>query len=615
MLSAKRAERLARRVTRHDSNGGRAAGAWRAWRELAQAGDRGDQNAIGAVWQAWLRDPGDELWDALTRWREPDLLTDEACRAVTDPRRTAAERAAIRAFCVRRGLAPQDDIRRALFFVLSGQADQYWAADPDGSRLAVGYQAADEPTRALLREAMADDSDLDVPHVLTAHQPDRIVVLTAEEGRYLASHLVSRRDWPALWRLAQDLPLVQAVQVMQLFDVGWRPSDERGRSLFGQLAGADLDGIVHALGALEAPALIHIELDDVPTSGSFSPDGKQMLVATERHGRYSGCRVFELPWGTPTERHDYHGGRPPQTVLHLGEAFFLVGCRGFETWELVRYTAGQPSVIDWNQAPINVAQHPAGFVMDKWLQGGRRLRLCDARGEVSRDITVRLADPEPGLHLAAADPRTGRLAIRGAYLWILDSDGVCVLGKMRLHANTPPRISFLGPGHVAAVDAAGHAVLYGVTGGLRLQVVADLPAVCRDFTQLRDETAVLHEGAVRYLKPEFFDDVRHWRPLAGVRGQALWGSADGRSHALGGRRDGHGFADVVWGGDAVVQELVQRPMAGMGADDLTAVTAALRAPVPGATARPFLGLLRACLEYRVNSGGADGMTGPGDGVR
>ena len=141
-----------------------------------------------------------------------------------------------------------------------------------------------------------------------------------------------------------------------------------------------------------------------------------------------------------------------------------------------------------------------------------------------------------------------RLAIRGTYLWFLDSDGISVLGKMRLRENTPPRIAFLGPDHVAAIDATGRAVVYGVTGGLRLQVVADLPAVCRDFVPLRGETAVLHRGAVRYLRPELFDDVQHSRPLAGVRGQALWGSADGRSHALGGRQRVHLSESANWSG-------------------------------------------------------------------
>ena len=101
----------------------------------------------------------------------------------------------IQEFCARRGLAPRDDTQRALFYVLTGQAAEYWAADPDGSRLATGYQSADEPTRAMLRQVMADDRDLDLPHVLAAHRPDRAAVLTAEEGRYLASNLVGRRDW------------------------------------------------------------------------------------------------------------------------------------------------------------------------------------------------------------------------------------------------------------------------------------------------------------------------------------------------------------------------------------------------------------------------------------
>ncbi len=602
MLSAKHAARLARRATRRRDDGSRSARAWRAWRRLAEAGDRGDQNAIGAVWQVWLSNPGDELWEALTRWRGADALAEEACRAATDRHLPAAQRASIAAFCVRRGFAPGDEIQRALFYVLTGQAAEYWATDPDGSRLAAGYQGAHEPTRAMLRQVMADDSDLDLPYILAAHLPDRTAVLTAEEGQYLAGHLAGRRDWPALWRLARDLPLAQAVPAMRLFGDGWRPDGDRSRALFGRLAEADPGAVASALSALEAPALIRIEMDDAPTRGSFSPDGRRLLVATERSGRYSGCRVFELPGGTLTERHDYSGGRPPQAVLHLGETFFVVGCRGFEVWELVRYTAGQPAVIDWNQGPIIVGQHPAGFVMEKWRLGGRRLRLYDTRGEVAEEVTLSVADPGPGVHLAAADPGTGRLALRGTHLWILDSDWARVLAKLRLREKTPSRISFVGPEHVAVIDENEHAVLYDVLGN-RTTILDDreLPAFCRGFVPLRDQIAVLCAGSVRYLMPVCFSDADHSGPLQSASGQALWGSADGRSHALGGRRDGHGFADVVWGGDTAVQELAQRPMAGMGPDDLAAVTAALSAPLPGAEARPFLELLQACLECRVSA--------------
>lgn len=600
MLSTKRAARLARQATQQRDDGSRSARSWRAWRLLAEAGDRGDQNAITAVWLVWLCDPGDELWEALARWRGADALAEDACRAATQPQRPAGERASIAAFCVRRGLTPGDEIQRALFYVLTGQTARYRAADPDGSRLAAGYQGAGEPTRAMLRQVMADDSGLHLPHVLAAPPPTCTAALTAGEGRYLADHLAARRDWPALWQLARDLPLAEAVAAERLFGDGWQPDGDRSRALFGLLATADPGAVASALTALEAPALIRIDMDDVPSRGSFSPDSRRLLVATERGGRYSGCRVFDLPGGTLTERHDYCGGRPPQAVLHLGEAFFVVGCRGFEVWELVRYTAGQAAVIEWNQEPITVAQHPGGFVMEKWRLGGCRLRLYDARGEVAEEVTVRVADSEPGVHLAAADPGTGRVALRGTHLWILDSDWTRVLAKLKLREKAPSRISFVGPEHVAVIGENEPAALYDWLGERRTVVNSHTEplAYCRDFVPLRDEIAVLDEGTVRYLKPVHFSDQRHPGPLDRARGQALWGSPDGRSHALGGRRDGHGFADVVWGGDAAVRELARRPMAGMGPDDLAAVTAALRDPVPGAQARPFLELLQACLACR-----------------
>ena len=140
--------------------------------------------------------------------------------------------------------------------------------------------------------------------------------------------------------------------------------------------------------------------------------------------------------------------------------------------------------------------HPGHGALGEFLDG--RVTAPDDVGEsvavAPAAQRVRPAVGRSPQRLAAADPRTGRLAIRGTYLWILDSDGISVLGKMRLRENTPPRIAFLGPDHVAAIDATGRAVVYGVTGGLRLQVVADLPAVCRDFVPLRGETAVLHQG-------------------------------------------------------------------------------------------------------------------------
>lgn len=63
-------------------------------------------------------------------------------------------------FCAGHRLTPADPVRRALFLVLTGQAEQYRAADPDGHLLAVGYAAAGADERERLRQAMLDAGEL-----------------------------------------------------------------------------------------------------------------------------------------------------------------------------------------------------------------------------------------------------------------------------------------------------------------------------------------------------------------------------------------------------------------------------------------------------------------------
>jgi hypothetical protein len=433
-LTAERPARLAGRAGRRRADGSRGALARRTWRRLVGAADRGSWHAVQEVWRAWARDPGDELWEALDRWHEPGVLAEAACREAVDPGRTDRERAAIGEFCARHGLAPADDIQRAVFYVLTGQAAQHGAHDPDGARLTVGYQGAGEQTRALLRQAMVGNGNLDLVRVLgargTANRgPRRRPRLTAEEGQYLAAQLAAHCEWPALWQLALDLTLTQATAIMRRFGDGWRPADERGRALFGLLAGTVPAAAARARDAMQAPQDARIEADVEPVGASFAPDGTQLLVVTRRGSRYSGCRVFDLPGGTLRERHDNPGHDQLDQVLHLGEAFYVVGQRRNEPYELVRYAAGEPSVIDWNHGRLTIARHPAGFVVDKWDTSGRavparsrRLRLCDPRGDTIREITVTVPDPLADAHLAAADPRTGLVVMQGSLQWLLDGE-------------------------------------------------------------------------------------------------------------------------------------------------------------------------------------------------
>jgi hypothetical protein len=96
MLSKKRAARLAAYAERAWLPG--TENRWRARRAarlLTSAGDRGDAAAIEAVWQGWLRRPGDARWELLSRWRPSPELADQVFLAAADPARDTAERAAV----------------------------------------------------------------------------------------------------------------------------------------------------------------------------------------------------------------------------------------------------------------------------------------------------------------------------------------------------------------------------------------------------------------------------------------------------------------------------------------------------------------------------------------
>jgi len=432
--------------------------------------------------------------------------------------------------------------------------------------------------------------------------------LNAAQRDYLIGHLARRRDWDGLWRLVQELPLAPAVATVRLIDDGWGPADDRGRAMLRGLARADPDTIGRASQALAAPTTVGIDLDDVPTHGAFSPDGRQLLVATVRDGRYSGCRVFDLPGGTLVERHDYQGTLPPASAVHLGAALVLVG-RGPDTWELIRYSEGRPHVLHRSRRPLTVAaypgaSHPGGFVVLEQEEARWRLEFRNAAGEALRDVPLDYPLSPPNEVRVTVDPGSGRLAVTGADLWIIDPDGVGVL------ARTPPTTAitaacFAGPDRVAVIDAGGQIRLYRLARR-RLEVQASAPAqpgLSRSeivAIPQRDEIAVRRDQQVRYLNALTLTEVTGRRDLGGRPGTALWGSADGRSQALGGRKpDGRGFARVIWGGHPRVTALADRPIGAMTPGDLSVAEAALRGPVASATARPFLHLLRECLRHGV----------------
>jgi hypothetical protein len=351
--------------------------------------------------------------------------------------------------------------------------------------------------------------------------------------------------------------------------------------------------------------------------------------------------VFEMPGLTLAERYslDAFGAR---RLLHVGDA--LIACGEDRRWTfdqpsvLVRYAGGRGTVLRRQACHMLLAPHPAGFAVldiargsNQWhREGGYRLQLRTASGAPLRDVSVPadLGFPRSGRWpwMVAADLDTGKIALGGDRLWILDPDATRVLAS----CDSPGPIAggiWIGSDRIAAVLTSGEGALHdrlgifrvagskleleatsgnmpglggvGVRHGVDLVLVGDTDLVC---IPERGEIAMLqkHDRGILYLDAEALASIDEPRELTGHRGTRLWASPDGHYHALAGPglRGREGTAEVVDRWLYAVDKLADRPMSALGSADLDAVKAAIRdAPPPGFPALPFLVLLRACLEY------------------
>jgi hypothetical protein len=635
VLSEAGAARLARRAGRLRGGGSRAPLAWRAWRILADAGDRGDQAAIDAVWQAWLSYPDDERWQVLCRWREPRAMAAAVFAAATDPARSPASRAAIGAFCAGDRMAPDDPAERALFLVLCGRSAEHRAADADVSLIAAGYLAAGDPTRSAVRRAMTDADDLDLAHVI-ADQRNRAEPMTGEEREYLIRHLAGEGDWERLWCLIQDLPLAGAVASLRHFGDEWEPGSAADGALFGLLARADPEEIARARDALDASAVSRIALDAEPTHGAFSLDGRRLAVATR-----NAISVFEVPGMILAERYPLDVSVfGASRLLHAGDGVIVGGYRGrFDV--LMRYAGGRGAILRRQACMMLLAPHPAGFVVlhvargsNQWhREGGYRLELRTVSGEPLRDVSLPADLGFPGSGrgpwTVAAHPGTGKIALGGDRLWILDPDATRVLAS----CDSPGPITagtWIGSDRIAAALTSGKTALndsLGIfrvagseleleatsddmpdPGDVHVRYGADLVFHGTDlvFIPERGEIAMLgkHDQQVVYLDAQTLASIDEPRELTGRRGTRLWASPDDHYHALAGPGHG-GTVQLVDRSLHAVRTLACRPMGAIAPADLNAVNIATRRASPGFRPLPFLELLRACLEYRFASDTGD----------
>ncbi|MGI5197129.1 hypothetical protein ACQEVY_26460 [Streptomyces sp. CA-288835] len=340
---------------------------------------------VDAAWRDWLDAHEARLWSLLRRWNraataaegekvrvlsrlalgdedvavEPQLLADTATRfdhpicerararllapgapEAVDLYCTAALNSSeVAAFCAEHHLAPADEVQRAVFFVRTGQHEQYRALDPEGALLSLGYRGAPPDVRSALRTAMTGLGDIDVLRVLAGQRSSQgdFASLSKQERAYLVRQLLDLRDWERLWPLVLLMPLTEAVMAVRGF-ADWRPSGEDDRRVFEALRAADpqaVDGSMSILsGAAEPSPAPHtrIRLADLDerlvgiTELDFSPDGTQLAFVGEGPaGEPLPARagIVDLGSGTLSRLHcDFTD--PLNRVAHLGSGTMVV---------------------------------------------------------------------------------------------------------------------------------------------------------------------------------------------------------------------------------------------------------------------------------------------------
>lgn len=614
-MSRRRAKLLAFLAGRRRRDGTRGWLAGRAVRILIRTAKDYDpypHDSYYALLDLWVRYPDDEGWEFFDqRWRSRSASLEQfLLEKAVNLRQPARTRAAIGAFCVRRGVVPDGAVDRALFFVLTGQAALHRAHDPDGSLLATGYRGASETTRTALRQAMLDAGNLDLVRAVVVDRPER--ARTAEEIDYLARRLADAREWGQLWRLAREAPLVPAVAAMGLFD-GWRPAEQ---ALFARLAAARPAEVAAAAEAVESGGLTQIPqvyANDV----SFAPDHSQLAIS----GFDSNFEVYALPGCRRITQSLQHGVRMGP-VLHLGDEIIVAerDKYGFhDPGRLIRYRGARRTVVWTGRYPHDVARIlvkvGAGFVAatgDGLLPGERQIRLNGQPplGLWSGDFRL------------AAEPGSGRLALGrhdGRDLVILDEELRLVAryeGDEYGEVGRLDDVVFAGPDQLITLGKDGAVCLWRRAGDT-LEVMAtaqaagvfpvpfkhpdtnapwkvDVPRLCA-LPEFGLVAAVGYRGVVVCLRADTLGLADLPRELAEDPVDGLWSSEDGRYLAI---ARANGRLDVRDLRLRDVADVVPKPMGSMSIDDLAAVTAVQRRDLDIETGELF-GLLQTCLEHRL----------------
>jgi len=157
---------------------------------------------------------------------------DALCNGITDGSYEPA-----RAIVMECGYKPKEIGRRCLFYVITGQTEEYFDLDFEFEHLRAEYMAAPEPVQQRIRTAIQQSGD----HRLMGMFGEvrrRFVAkdLTGHEAELMLDVYARNRQWEEIFALLFFAPLTVVFKALsEMKKHGWHPLDEDRKDLFDNL--------------------------------------------------------------------------------------------------------------------------------------------------------------------------------------------------------------------------------------------------------------------------------------------------------------------------------------------------------------------------------------------
>ncbi|WP_405088329.1 hypothetical protein [Microbispora sp. NBC_01389] len=603
---------------------------------------------LNQLWESWLSTPDPAVWDALFRWHLPASQGRSRKLSVialeADPERLTApkfhqalveavafgkhpltklarekvlatreqalfdliceaaiDKVELVAFCKRHRLAPRDPVRRVVFFLLTGQPEQYHGMDPDGSVLALAYAAVAPKTRTRMQQAMLTSGQLNLVRIIVGtDRRARIQKMSEGELSYLAEQLASRDEWADLWSLIQDLSIAVGVRIIKLFD-RWMPRDDDSRRIFNLYRKTDPAVLERAFTQMKKKwpvalrqATIHFQgrVNDV----SFAPDAPLLAVA----GSSTIAGVIDLTRARLVERYDGFGSSVGR-VLHVGGGAFVAGERtnnAQRPCKIIRCKNGKHQTLF--ETPGSVTSFALTSKDGAFAAGTRSGKLVrgapDAGPVTSHSVRMLGFDTDDWPRSIAAHLPSGNMAILGKRLVITDPTAA-VLAR-GVTERVIARAQFVSHDTLACAGQAGTIKLLRRNGSwltepaeINISSLGGLGAI----TELNRLAAVDRLGTLYFLSTDSLQVVAKVHGRGYGLATSLNVSPRGEFLAVG---NDNGRTDLYDLRISEVPAIVEKPLVNLVPRHLGIVGSAQNSRDVSHEVRVLLTLLYACLEHR-----------------